>query len=183
MNENEIKLLVPDLPGAKRRLSELHAVEKKSRHFEENFLFDTPERSLRASGKLLRVRIVNGAGILTFKGQPDVSTGIKVREEIETDVSDPQVLIEVLRRTGFEVFFRYQKYRTIFEIPGVSLHFCLDETPVGNYFELEGEPDQIHRYAEQLGYTPKDYVTASYAGVYQKWCKEKGIQPGDMIFQ
>jgi Adenylate cyclase, class 2 (thermophilic) len=182
MKESEIKLPIRDLSAAQRQISELSAVVRKHRHFEDNLLFDTPERSVRAQRRLLRVRIVNGAGLLTFKEQADLSTGIKVREEIETEVSSPKELIEVLHRLGFEVFFRYQKYRTIFEIPGVPLHFCLDETPIGNYFELEGEPDQIHLYAERLGYTPQDYITASYAGVYLSWCKQNGRQPGDMIF-
>jgi adenylate cyclase class 2 len=182
MKETEIKLPIPDLSAAQQRLSKLSAVIRKPRHFEDNLLFDTPGRMLRAGRKLLRVRIVNGVGVLTFKGQPDTFSGIKVREEIETDVSNPDDLIEVLRRLDFEVVFRYQKYRTIFEIPGVPLHFCLDETPIGNYLELEGEPAQIHVYAERLGYTPQDYITASYAGVYLRWCKENGAQPGDMIF-
>jgi adenylate cyclase class 2 len=182
MKESEIKLPIGDLSSARRHLSEFSATIRKDRHFEDNFLFDTRKRSLRAQRKLLRVRIVNGTGLLTFKEQADISTGIKVREEIETDVSSPQNLIEVLRKLGFEIVFRYQKYRTIFDIPEVPLHFCLDETPIGNYFELEGEPEQIHHYAERLGYKPHDYITASYAAVYLKWCKENDVQPGDMIF-
>jgi len=182
MKESEIKLLIRDLSDARQRLSELSAIVQKDRHFEDNLLFDTPERSLRASRKLLRVRILNDGGLFTFKEQADASSGIKVREEIETEVSSPKELIDVLCRLGFEVAFRYQKYRTIFQIPGVPLHFCLDETPIGNYFELEGEPEQIRRYAERLGYKPQDYITSSYAGVYFNWCKEHDVEPVNMIF-
>jgi adenylate cyclase, class 2 len=182
MIESEIKLPIRDLTHAQQQLSEMSAAVKKPRHFEDNLLFDTPERSLRSARKLLRVRIVAGRGILTFKEQANTSSGIKVREETESDVSNPEQLIEILKRLGFEIVFRYQKYRTILEIPGVPLHFCVDETPIGNYFELEGEPDQIHEYAKRLGYSPSDYITASYSGVYLRWCNEKGVKPGDMIF-
>ena len=38
----------------------------------------------------------------------------------------------------------------------------LDETALGCFVELEGDPASIDRWASELGYTPDRYVTASY---------------------
>ena len=182
MTEQEIKLPVPDLEQAGQKLARLGAIENKARHFEDNYLLDTSEQTLQKNKTALRVRMVANKAILTFKGQPDTSAGIKSREEIECELSQPDHLLRIFSRIGFAPVFRYQKYRTVYEIRGVSLQFCLDETPIGNYLELEGEPDEIHKYARQLGYSPADYITLSYAALYFQWTAEKNVQPSEMVF-
>jgi len=86
------------------------------RHFEDNWLFDTPTRSLLASNQALRVRLRDDVShaTLTHKGPPtETSAGqMKVREEIELTVSDGPALMRLLGKLGFEKTFRYQKFRT-----------------------------------------------------------------------
>jgi adenylate cyclase, class 2 len=57
-----------------------------------------------------------------------------------------------------------------------------DETPIGNFVELEGPPRWINEVAQQLGYARTDYITASYGTLYRRWCEGREEEPGDLIF-
>jgi len=59
----------------------------------------------------------------------------------------------------------------------------LDETPIGNFLELEGSPRWIDRTARRLGFSPKDYINRSYGYLYLAWCRERRIRPKDMVFK
>ena len=60
---------------------------------------------------------------LTFKrptgnaSQGSGSEQHKVREEIETQVTDADALAKTFEALGMRVFFRYEKYRTTFRLP------------------------------------------------------------------
>ena len=58
----------------------------------------------------------------------------------------------------------------------------LDETPVGLYLELEGQPRWIDRTARQMGFKEEDYITRSYARLYLDWCQKNRVQPANMVF-
>jgi len=180
--EIEIKLPVSDLQNAVRQIESMGARVVKERHFENNILFDTSTRSLQQNRMVLRVRTVGGKGILTMKGKPDTSRGVKEREEIECELENPQNLIAILSRLEFEPVFQYQKYRTVYRIEGVTMDICVDETPIGNFIELEGDVETIHEYAERLGYDWNNRITDSYVSLYFQWCREKGVTPGNMTF-
>ncbi len=181
--EIEIKLPITDPGAAAARLQGLQAKVKTARYFEDNLVYDTQEGNIRGQGMLLRVRVVDGQeAVLTFKGRADTSKGVKQREELETRASSGPHLMAILNRLGYVVIFRYQKYRTTYEIAEVPLEFCIDETPIGNYLELEGDIEAIHRYAQMLGFSPKDYITDSYGSLYYLWCTAKGVAPSNMTF-
>lgn len=184
--ETEIKLPIEDLARAQPLLDSLGATLQEARHLEDNLVFDTVEKRLRTSGKLLRLRVTEKgggeSGILTFKGKARISDDVKDREEIECSVSNPDRLIRILSELRYEISFRYQKYRTVYGFPQIDLDVCVDETPIGNYYELEGDIEQIHVQAERLGFRRNQYITDSYAGLYLKWCNRHNIQPTQMIF-
>jgi len=58
----------------------------------------------------------------------------------------------------------------------------LDETPVGNFVELEGPAEAIDKAAEALGYTRKDYLVKNYLALYAEDCRRRGVPPGNMLF-
>jgi adenylate cyclase class 2 len=58
----------------------------------------------------------------------------------------------------------------------------VDETPVGNYIELEGGAEWIDRWAAALGYGAAEYITLSYGSLYLEWCAREGVVPGHMEF-
>jgi len=148
----------------------------RPRYLEDNLLFDDVSRSLTAVGRVLRVRRTPRRAWLTYKA-PIASQGcVKEREEIETEVDDPDALVKVLERLGFSRAFRYQKYRELYSLAGTEV--ALDETPIGVYLEVEGEPEAIHAVAARLGFGRADYITESYVGLFFA----SGAQ-GDMVFR
>jgi adenylate cyclase class 2 len=177
--ETEIKLPAPEPRAARRLLRQAGFRLARRRAFESNIVFDTPEAAFRGAGALLRVREVNGRGVLTYKA-PAAAGKHKSRDEIETAVDSPAALREVLARIGLVPSFRYDKYRTEFtDGEGAAM---LDETPIGVYFELEGTPAWIDRAASRLGFAESDYLTASYARLYFEYCRRRGVIPGEMVF-
>ncbi len=180
-SEVEIKLPVAD-PAAMRRLLRRAGLRLRTRRtLETNVVYDTPGGHLRESGLLLRLRGYGGAAILTFKGPPQPGRH-KTREERECAVADPLAMAAILEHLGFRPAFYYEKFRTIFA-PGRSPnHAALDETPIGDFLELEGSPSWIDRTAHRLGFAPSDYITASYGRLYLDLCGDAGIQSNRMAF-
>jgi adenylate cyclase class 2 len=113
--------------------------------------------------------------VLTFKGPYRVDGGIKSREEIEAGSADGSALRAILNRLGFVPVFRYQKYREAFAWQGQEI--VVDETPIGVFLEIEGDPAGIHAAATALGFGPSDYLTDSYAALFRA-----SGGTGDMLF-
>lgn len=177
--ETEIKLWLRDAASARRRLIAAGFRLLKRRVFEQNTVFDTPSLKLRKAASLLRVRRAGKSATLTYKGPP-IPGPHKSREELETAVSAPEALCGVLERLGFRPIWRYEKYRTEYRYgAGVA---TIDQTPIGVFVELEGPPDWIDRTARRLGFSPADYIKASYARLYQQWCNEHQAKLMDMVF-
>ncbi len=207
--EVEVKLAVSDLTALRRKLAKLKArASAGARLYEMNFLFDTPQGGLAKHGQLLRLRLEAPAGkssgtkpakagkggraLLTYKG-PAISDGsglgrrYKVREELEATVAEPDRLRQILEALGLRGWFRYEKYRTTYQLPAsqrwaVELKVEFDETPIGAYLELEGRPEAIDRAASLLGYKHSDYITKSYLQLYLEQCRKQGRPPADMLF-
>ncbi|MGD0226602.1 MAG: class IV adenylate cyclase [Terriglobia bacterium] len=186
-HETEIKLAVQDPGEIRRRFAELGFRLVLARHFESNYLFDFPDQRLRKSRCLIRLRFVGDDCLLTFKGAPLRSHDYKIRREIETHVEDGHRLREILLLLGLCEVFSYEKFRTIYAPPGKrdvaeAPQVVLDETPIGNYLELEGPQRWIDLVARQLGYPRREYITDSYATLYRKKCQTEHKTPGNMIF-
>jgi adenylate cyclase class 2 len=164
MTESEIKLRVADAASARRAVLGIGATLARARHFEDNVLLDDDAGTLRQRGSVLRVRRVDDAGVLTYKGPVQMVEGIKSREELETALADPAAAQSVLVALGYRPMFRYQKYREVYDHGDVEI--VIDETPIGVFLEVEGEIGAIHRTAAELGFGPADYVAASYAALF-----------------
>jgi len=173
--ETEVKLRLESPDAVRERLRGVGAVLVRERHFEENVLFDDKAGSLREGGTVLRLRQTSHGGVLTFKGPREVEDGIKSREERETAVDDPEQVRAILRNLGYKPVFRYQKYRESWSYRGQEIE--VDETPIGAFLEIEGDPEGIAKVARELGYSPADYVAESYVGLFLA-----GGGQGDMVF-
>ena len=186
-HETEVKLEVRKPGALKRRLRQLGFRCIAPRHFESNALFDFPDLRLWKGRSLLRLRLAGKRWVLTFKGAPVESRGYKVRREIETEIEAGDRMKEVLEGLGLRAAFRYEKYRTAYARGAGARNageplLLYDETPIGNYVELEGPRRWIDAIAQQLGYGRADYITASYGSLYRQKCQERGEAPGDMLF-
>ena len=205
--EREIKLRIEDLRALRRALVKLGAVVVTPRVHELNVVFDTPEFDLAKHEHLLRIRTEtpgasrgrrSGAGTrarVTFK-RPVAATGgtgkgerprHKVREEIELEVSDGKSLARIFEGLGMNAWFRYEKLRTTFRLPGSrgwakGLLIDLDETPIGVFLELEGPAAAIDRAARALGFQIRDYILANYMVLYREYCRSRGEEPRNMLF-
>ncbi len=147
--EAEVKFLVGDLTAVRARLISLGATLKKERIFEKNVRFDTPDERLRHELKLLRLR-QDTAVRLTFKGPTpaDLTSEVKVREELEIEVSDFDTAAAICEQLGFAPLQVYEKYRETFQLGEIEV--VLDEMPYGNFVELEGPESAIKTAALQL---------------------------------
>lgn len=179
--ETEIKLRLPDAATGRKLLRRAGLKVKRRRKFESNLVYDTAEFSLRQRGELLRLRLSGRDMVLTFKGRP-VPARHKTREEIETALGDITVMDQILRHLGFQVVFRYEKYRTEYAPARGTGVVTLDETPIGVFLEIEGEAGWIDRTAQRLGFNQSDYISASYGSLYASFCTEHGLQENEMVF-
>ena len=211
--EIEIKLTIRDGKALQRALNRLRAKPanpKAPRVHEMNLIFDTPDGGLAKHGQLLRIRTEAPASakkgargkvarrtVLTFKSPPEeLAIGDvghvgdrrhKVREEIETELTDGATMQRIFEGLGLRGWFRYEKYRTTYVLPGrhawaKGLLIEVDETPIGTFVELEGAAAAIDQAAKELGYSPKEYVLKNYLVLYVEDCKKRGEQPKDMLF-
>jgi len=180
--EIEIKLRLPDkLEKIRRTLRDQGFRVSKSRALESNILFDTPKRLLRSHGKLIRVRRIGAHSLLTYKG-PSEPGRYKKRREIEMNFPDAYSLEQIFNEIGYHPIFRYEKFRTEYAKATNTGKVLLDETPIGNYLEIEGSPRWIDSTARLLGFSTADYITRSYGYLYLAYCRERRMAPSDMLF-
>ena len=180
--EIEIKLFIPGgLNPMRKAVRALNFKVAKKRAFERNILFDTVDLQLRRRGEIIRLRRVGPRSILTLKG-PSIPGPHKTREELESEISDPDTMELILARLKLLPLFRYEKFREEFKRPGRHGTITLDQTPIGNFLELEGAPKWIDRTARELGFSQSDYIPSSYGNLYLTHCRVRGLSPSDMVF-
>jgi adenylate cyclase class 2 len=177
--ENEIKLAFASADLARDALVRAGARESFPRTFEDNVLFDLPDRALTRTGCVLRLRRTGSDSTLTMKAPVPGTHRHKVRAERETRVDDHEEMAGVLTGIGLEPVYRYQKFRTAFALQGVTA--VLDETPLGTFVELEGDPEELDRAATLLGAGPADYILESYRELHERDAAAKGIEVGDLL--
>ncbi len=182
MLEIEVKLRVPTVAAARRLLIQHGFKISTPRHLERNLLLDTHPSTLRSSGVVLRVRQALGETVVTYKSKGAVEGRHKVREELEIGATSASATLAIFERLGYRPTFRYDKYRTIFSRDRERGHAMLDETPIGPFLELEGPPNWIDRMARALGFTPDDYLTASYGALWIQHCQAAGLPVSDFVF-
>ncbi|MXZ73466.1 MAG: class IV adenylate cyclase [Acidobacteria bacterium] len=194
--EREVKLAFASADAARAAVAGLGAVPRRARRLQDDRLLDTADGRLRTARSTLRVRIESGAAAgeggggepggraaataaVTVKGPPHPGV-MKVREERETAVADGEEMLAVLEAAGFEVIWRYQKYRQEFDCGSAVV--AIDETPAGVYVELEGDEASVTALALALGRDTEDYINASYRGLWEDYCGARGRPVDDMVF-
>ncbi len=179
--ETEIKLRVQDAPAVQARLRSLGFAILHGRVFEANTIYDTENGELRQNSSLLRLRQVGERTVLTWKGPP-IPGPHKQRPEEETTVGSFEIMALIFGKLGFRPIFRYEKFRTEYTKENALGVVVFDETPIGNFLEIEGEAAWIDSTARELGFLPEDYLLQSYGALYLQHCRETGMEPGNMVF-
>lgn len=178
--ETEIKIEIQNPEDFCARLQAFQPRIVSDRHFEDNRLLDFPDKTLLSAGSLVRIRRAGEKAILTFKGPAKKEGIFKTREELETGLGDGVLAVQILERLGMCEWFRYQKYRREFEVGTVIV--AVDETPIGNYAELEGSESAIYDLARRMGVEESRFIKHTYYTLYLDCCRLKGKAPGNMVF-
>ena len=165
-SQNELEKLPARLSGLGFRL-----IEEES--YENNVVFDTPGLNLKERKMLLRLRQKSGRVILTMKrpvAEELDSDQYKIKEEIEVAVSSFEDARTIVMGLGYEEFFIYEKYRSVYQRDSEEgpVKLMLDRTPIGHFLEIEGPANLIDVVAAQLGYRKEDYITVNYYTLFRR---------------
>ncbi len=179
-HEVEIKFRITNLKDLTAMLGAAGFHLVTPRTHEMNTLYDLPQDVLRARGALLRLRDYGDKWTLTYKDKSASQGKHKSRPEIETRVENGPAMADLLGALGYQPRFGYEKFRS--EWSDHLGHVVLDETPIGNFGEIEGAPDWIDRVAARLGITEKQYITASYSELFAEWKRKTGSNADHMLF-
>jgi adenylate cyclase, class 2 len=208
--EIELKFPIDDLDRLQSRLPSLGFQLETPRTFEQNTLYDTPTRALRELKQILRIRQYGDVWTITHKRRPhpavdarfDPAPRYKVRIETETRIDDGPALASLFEQLGYVAVFRYEKYRTEWshtpspieramvsaasppsDVPlNPTFHLVIDETPIGNYAELEGPPAWIDATIMALGIDPATCLTDSYGRLFLTWKQRTGSSVENLTF-
>jgi adenylate cyclase, class 2 len=178
--EIEIKFRVADLRALARSLRAAGFRLVTPRTHEMNTLYDLPGEVLRGRKELLRLRKYGSEWTLTHKAKGKVDRHSS-RIETETGVADGKQMDAILRALGYAPSFRYEKFRA--EWTDGKGQVVVDETPIGNFCEIEGSPGWIDATAKKLGVTAADYITKNYAGLFLEWKAQTDIKAQEMTFK
>src|SRR5918993_1497917 len=179
--ETEAKFYVRDLGGVESRLNELEARLIQERILETNIRFDLPGASLRAEGRVLRLRRDTGVKF-TYKSASTNEQGVLSREEIEFGVEDFEKAKRFLEALGYQKLVYYEKYRTTYELNDMLI--MLDELPYGNFVEIEGATvDAIHAIADQLNLEWNSAIATSYNALFDRVRSALNLSVQDLSFE
>jgi adenylate cyclase class 2 len=178
--EIEIKFRVSDLRALTRKLHKIGFGVATRRTHEMNTLYDLPGGILRGRRQLLRLRQYGPEWTLTHKAKKKTGRHSS-REELETRVTDGKKMDAILRALGYAPSFRYEKFRA--EWTDGKGKVVVDQTPIGNFCEIEGSPRWIDATAKKLGVPPADYITKNYATLFSEWKQESKNPAVDMTFK
>jgi adenylate cyclase class 2 len=179
--ETEAKFYVQDLTRIQAYLQDSDARLVQARVLERNIRFDLSDASLRAEGRVLRLREDTEAK-LTYKSANKNKKGVLSREEIEFVVEDFEKAKKFLEALGYQQIFYYEKYRTTYELDKTLI--MLDELPYGNFVEIEGETEEtIQALAEKLDLNWDATIERSYSALFEQVHKSLNLSFRDLSFE
>ena len=179
--EVEAKFHVSDLFRIAARLAELSAEVEHPRVLEQNWRYDTSDRSLEANWQILRLRVSHNV-MLTYKGRSEAVDGTSQRPEYQTEVGDVAQTRLLLKALGYEVSGYYEKYRTEYRLDGMMI--TLDEMPFGDFVEIEGESvPAIQKLAADLGLDWEANITENYMLLFERMKQVLGLEIEEISFE
>lgn len=178
--EIEIKFPVENLRALSRKLRAAGFQLVTKRTHEMNTLYDLQGEVLRKRKELLRIRQYGSEWTITHKSGTKRGRHSS-RVELETKVADGKKMEVILHALGYSPSFRYEKYRA--EWSDGEGQVVVDETPIGNFCEIEGPSRWIDATAKKLRVTPADYITKNYASLFADWKRETRSTAEEMTFR
>ncbi len=144
MIEVEMKIPVNELSRYEHILQEIGAEFLGEEHHIDLY-FQHPCRDFRVTDEALRVRICGDKIFLTYKGSKK-DFKLKVRPEIEVEVSNAEKIMEILLLLGFKCVAKIRKRRRVYK--AFNLKIALDSVSgLGNFIEIEAIVDEEYSNA------------------------------------
>ena len=170
MYEIEVKVKMPHAK-IKEDLIKKGAVFSKTEQQRDTY-FNSPLRDFAKTDEALRIRAVNGAGEITYKGKK-MDTVSKTRPEYNSP-ADEREMKKILTALGFFVSGAVNKSREIYlwdnfvigfdTVDGLG-EFIEVESAIreeANPNEIQTEIDRIFDFLSEYGIIRKDSITKSY---------------------
>ena len=179
-DEVEIKFRIDNPKSLERLLRQKGFRSKTRRTHEMNTLYDFADREISKRGELLRLREYGKTWKLTHKAKGKMGRH-KSRVETETKIEDGHAVEEIFESLGLRPVFRYEKFRS--EWSDGKGDVVVDETPIGNFAEIEGPAKWIDSTAKALGVRRSDYITQNYGSLFFAWKKATKSRAEEMTFK
>jgi len=178
MREVELKAVVEDLAGTRKRLEKAGA-----RLVFEGSLsdrrYDVESQELTQRDEVLRVRRYQAPGssktYLDWKGPTEIQDVYKIREEVSTLVEDFDSLEQILVRLGFIVTMEIDRKVAQYELGGATIRF--ETYPrMDVLVEVEGEPDSIEQAIEALEMARGQFTSDRLAKFVERFEQRTGVR-------
>ena len=167
--EKKYRLTREQREALSERLRQVGAV-LQGREFEENTLY--AGAGLDPRHRVLRLRRVGDAAVLTYKERHESASAIKRHREDETRVEDATALASILEALGYRPTLVYEKRRATWHIRGTEV--VLDELPFGLFVEIEGEENEIEDVERLLNLASAEAEMATYPELAERYGERRG---------
>ncbi len=167
MYEVEVKVSA-DVSAVRERLID-HGAEARGTETQVDTYYDHPSRSFAETDEALRIRRVDGAATVTYKGAR-IDDASKTRAEIQTVVEDGDAAAAILEALGFEAVADVRKERERYRFEGYTVtldrvegagEFVEVET-TGDEAEIESLRDGAYDVLRKLDLDPERQIPTSY---------------------
>ncbi|MDG6220977.1 MAG: class IV adenylate cyclase [Candidatus Thermoplasmatota archaeon] len=162
MKEVEVKVNLEDVEETEKKLLSLGATFS-GEVVQHDTYFRHPAKDFSVTDEALRIRtIVHNQGEsyrITYKG-PKLDDSTKTREEVETEIADPEKMRNILHHLGFQEVNVVSKRRRKYRLRDLTID--LDEVDgLGPFMEVEAmcgkgwekTRDDILEFLRTLGFT------------------------------
>lgn len=178
MREVELKAVVDDLDGARKRLEQAGATLSFAGRMSDR-RYDIESRELAGGDEVLRVRRYQSPGssktYLDWKGPTEIQDVYKVREEVSTLVEDFEALDQILTRLGFIVTMEIDRDIAQYELGGATIRF--ETYPrMDVLVEVEGNPDAIESAIETLAIARGQFCTDRLPAFVGRFEQRTGVR-------
>ena len=150
--EIEVKLKFDDKNKVISKLKEINAVFRDKQELFDSY-FSLKNDDMKNAHDLVRIRVKNGKGELTFKGKSENKSHIWERIELNTSVGDPKTMLEILNHLGFNKIL--EKYsEIIFSCCFINCSLSILKVYIKTFlssiaflqFHIRYKPHQIYQY-------------------------------------
>ena len=147
MREVEVKAVVSDIEARRALIVKAGGILEFDGRLIDRRYGDSGGR-LVLIDHVLRLRIYETAdgrrANLDWKGPTQYDRGYKVREELSTDVGDPESLAQILESLGYSVILEIDRRIWQYKLGRATIRF--ERYPkMDDLVEVEGSPDDIER--------------------------------------